>query len=147
MIEDHEFWDNLTEPKTPNDYEVSVYKKYIKGNALLLGETKKLRMIVNKGLDLFPTDFAEKGDWFDLKEHYDTIIGDGVLNFEHGLNLLEYLKPYCDRFICRVFTPEIQEIFTGKYAKNFYDDFPGCSIINKTQKGCCIVVYDFNKTK
>lgn len=141
--EDHEFWHNLIEPKVPNDYEVNIFRKYIKGTVLLLGETKKLQQLADKGIDLYPTDFAEKGDWFELKEHFNTIIGDGVLNFEHGFTLLEYIKPYCDRFVCRVFMPEIQNIFTGKYAKKFYDEFPGSSIINKTQKGCCIVVYNF----
>ncbi|MCK9415770.1 hypothetical protein M0Q97_03815 [Candidatus Dojkabacteria bacterium] len=147
MKEDHEFWENLTEPKIPNDYEVSVYKNYIKGRTLLLGETKKLRQIVDKGLDLFPTDFAEKGDWFELKEHFDTIIGDGVLNFEYGFTLLEYIKPYCDRFVCRVFMPELKIFLQESMLKISMINFLVVQLLIKHKKVVVLLYITLNNNE
>jgi hypothetical protein len=142
--EDLSYWETLVPPKVPNEYEVSIFKENITGKVLLLGETKALRCLAKHGLDMFPTDFAKKGDWFEMKKFYDTIIGDGCLNFESGFSLLEVIKEHCDRFVCRVFGNEIKDEYTWKYAKCFWDEFEGSSKVIKTQKGCYIVVWDFD---
>jgi len=142
--EDHGCWDNLKPPKSPNEYEISIFKKYIKGNVLLLGETKALRPLANEGIDLYPTDFAKEGHWFDIKEYYDTIIGDGCINLS-GFSLIEAVKNNCDRFICRIFGKELKESQRWKYVKCFFDEFDGATEIIKTQSGCYIVIWDFKK--
>lgn len=142
---DPEYWNTLTPPRSPNDYELSIYKKHIKGKVLLLGETSKLREIADEGLDLFPTDFARKGNWNNIDGFYDTIIGDGVLGFEHGLSLIDNVKNHCNRFICRSFGQELKNEYVWYYTKHFFDEFPNSSEVIKTQKGCYIVIWDFNK--
>jgi len=143
ISEDFNYWNSLMPPKVPNEYEVSIFEKHIEGKVLLLGETKALRKLANEGIDLFPSDFAKKGDWFDIEGFYDTIIGDGALNFETGLCLIDSIKKHCNKFIVRVFTPEIKNDYIWKYAKCFPNEFPNSSEIIKTQKGCCIVIWDF----
>jgi hypothetical protein len=148
ILEDYEYWHTIiqqTKVKTPNKYEVSIFKRYIKGRVLLLGETKALIELADEGLDLFPSGFAKKGDWFDMSGYYGTIIGDGCLNLENGFLLISAIKNHCDRFICRVFGNEIKEEYTWKYAKYFWDAFPDSSVVIKTQKGCYMVIWDFIK--
>lgn len=141
--EDHDYWNNLDYPKIPNEIEVNIFRENIFGNILLLGETKNLRCLTNNAIDLFPTDFAKKCDWYDIDGYYDCIIGDGVLNIGNGLLLLDTIKNHCDRFVCRVFGTEIEHEYSWKYAKYFYDKFPNSSKVIKTQKGVYIVIYNF----
>jgi len=141
--EDYTYWANLKEPKIPNEYEVSLFEKYAIGEVLLLGETKRLQQIADEGIDLFPTTFAKKGDWYKMNMFYDTIIGDGVLNINIGMELLNSVKWNCNRFICRVFGNEIKDKYSWKYANYFYDEFLKAEKVIKTQKGCYTVVWDF----
>ena len=143
MKMDHNYWENLTYPKIPNEFEVFIFEKYVFGKVLLLGETKQLRHLANEAIDLFPTNFAKECNWYDMEGFYDCIIGDGVLNFKEGLWLLDTIKIHCKRFICRVFGKEIENEYSWKYAECFFDNFPENSEVINTQKGINIVIWDF----
>jgi hypothetical protein len=61
------------------------YLKYtIPGTTLLLGPTKKLITHTTKQMDVDPQFQGETmkiGDWRTNDEHFDNMLGDGVLNF------------------------------------------------------------------
>jgi hypothetical protein len=144
MDQDHEYWQNLEYPKKPNPTEVELFTDYSFGSVLLLGETKALQPHCTEAVDIFPSGFAKQGDWFSLDKHYNTIIGDGVINIT-GMDLVDALRSKCDRLIIRVFGPELEHKYLWKYAKYFPDTFPGALEVFETQPGCRFVIWDFTR--
>jgi hypothetical protein len=132
-------------PLYPNENEVKIYEKY-KGNGkvLLLGYTKQLIHLCDVAMDINPPKTLEniiKQDWFTIKEHYDTIIGDGVLNLVGG-DLVQYLSNHCNTLIIRFFTEKINGM---KYATQFKSNtnFLLPDIIIDTDPLCKILIWDF----
>ena len=105
---DNSYWTGLTWPAAPNEDDYKVFEKYCTGRVLLLGSTKLLLPLATEAWDLEPkyTDPKIKNrDWFELDEHWDTIIVDGALAFgkEFCERVLDTVLPHCDRFIARTF--------------------------------------------
>jgi len=105
---DTEFWTTLKWPAAPNEDDYKIFESNIKGRVLLLGSTKLLLPLCNEAWDLEPkyADIKIKNkDWFNLDEHFDTIIVDGALAFgmEFTHQLLPIVLANCDRFISRTF--------------------------------------------
>ena len=149
MIVDIDHFNNLPLPLYPNELEVSIYEKY-KGNGqtLLLGYTKQLIHLSDVAMDLNPpqtNNHITKQDWYTITEHYDTIIGDGVLNLVGG-DLVEYLSHHCNTLIIRFFTEKINGM---KYATNFKrnTNFLLPDIIINTQPQCKILIWNFQQHK
>lgn len=147
MILDSDHFNNLSPPLSPNEYEVSIYEKYKGTNTLLLGYTKQLVYLCNIAIDLNPPlNYNEKiikQDWFTINEHYDVIIGDGVLNLVGG-DLVKHLSSYCNTLIIRFFTNKINGM---KYATYFRDNtsFLLPDIIIDTQPSCKILIWHFRQ--
>lgn len=143
MLNDSEHFNSLKPPLAPNDDEVEIYKSYIEGKTLLLGYTKELIDLCDNAFDLNPplNSKVVKQDWFTIDEHYNTIIGDGVLNLVSG-DLVEYLSKYCDQLIIRFFTEKIDGM---KYATNFRNNTPFLlpDKIIETQPKCKILIWKF----
>lgn len=143
MLNDVEHFNSLKPPLAPNDNEVEIYKSYIEGKTILLGYTKQLIDLCDLAFDLNPPINSKvvKKDWFTIDEHYNTIIGDGVLNLVSG-DLVEYLSKHCDQLIIRFFTEKIDGM---KYATNFRDNtaFLLPDKIIDTQPKCKILIWKF----
>ena len=106
--EDREFWTGLTWPAAPNEDDYAVFESYCTGRVLLLGSTKLLLPLCTEAWDLEPKYADPKiknRDWFNLDEHWDTIIVDGALAFgmEFTHQLLPIVLANCDRFVARAF--------------------------------------------
>ncbi len=102
------YWTTLKWPAAPNLDDYAVFESYCKGRVLLLGSTKLLLPLATEAWDLEPkyADVKIKNrDWFELNEHWDTIIVDGALAFgeDYCKELLEVVLPNCDRFVARAF--------------------------------------------
>ena len=147
MIDDSDHFNNLPLPLYPNDDEVAIYKKYKgDGKILLLGYTKQLIHLCDCAMDLNPPETQKniiKQDWFTITEHYDTIIGDGVVNLAGG-ELIEFLSHHCDTLIIRFFTQKINGM---KYATHFESNtnFLLPNIIIETQPLCKILIWNFKQ--
>lgn len=143
---DIEYWQNLENPLIiPNEDEFWTFKQLRKGKVLMLGETKELMFLADDAVDIHPCgkyNKTFKADWYDLKGHWDTIIGDGVLNL-CDVDLVDVLSKACDRLIIRVFEDWVHN---WKYATYFPTTFKGSSRIIQTRPGCRIVVWNFIKT-
>ena len=118
---DKDFWTNLKWPAAPNDDDFKVFESYCTGRVLLLGSTKLLLPLATEAWDLEPkyTDPKIKNrDWFNLNEHWDTIIVDGALAFgmEFAHQLLPIVLANCDRFVARAF---LNPNWPTKYAVYF----------------------------
>ena len=105
---DREFWTGLKWPAAPNEDDYAVFERYCTGRVLLLGSTKLLLPLCTEAWDLEPkyTDPKIKNrDWFNLNEHWDTIIVDGALalGMEFTHQLLPIVLDNCDRFVARAF--------------------------------------------
>jgi len=105
---DKDYWTNLQWPAAPNQDDYQVFESYCTGRVLLLGSTRLLLPLCDEAWDLEPkyADIKIKNkDWFDLDEHFDTIIVDGALAFgmEFTYQLLPIVLANCDRFIARTF--------------------------------------------
>ena len=105
---DREFWTGLTWPAAPNEDDYAVFKSYCTGRVLLLGSTKLLLPLCTEAWDLEPKYADPKiknRDWFNLNEHWDTIIVDGALalGMEFTHQLLPIVLDNCDRFVARAF--------------------------------------------
>jgi hypothetical protein len=105
---DNEFWTTLKWPAAPNDDDYKVFEQYCTGRVLLLGSTKMLLPLATEAWDLEPKykDVKIKNkDWFELNEHWDTIIIDGGLAFgkEFTERLLPIVLANCDTFVARAF--------------------------------------------
>jgi hypothetical protein len=143
MLADSNHFNNLPLPLYPDAKEVSIYEQYIKSSdtVLLLGYTKQLINLSTKAIDLNPiNDKIIKQDWFSVNEHYDVIIGDGVLNLVGG-ELVTHLSKYCNTLIIRFFTDKIEGM---KYATYFKSNtsFLLPDIIIDTNPSCKILIWN-----
>lgn len=118
---DKDFWTKLQWPAAPNNSDYAVFEQYCTGRVLLLGSTKLLLPLATEAWDLDPKYEDPKiknKDWFNLNEHWDTIIVDGALalGMEFTHQLLPTVLPNCDRFIARAF---LNPNWPTKYAVYF----------------------------
>lgn len=144
MLSDSNHFNNLPLPLYPDPKEVSIYEQYTtsSNNILLLGYTKQLIHLSTKAIDLNPiNDTIIKQDWFSVNEHYDIIIGDGVLNLVGG-ELVSHLSKYCNILIIRFFTDKIEGM---KYATNFKfnTSFLLPDVIIDTNPSCKVLIWHF----
>ena len=121
MNEDKEYWSQLTWPATPNADDVEVFRRYCRGQVLLLGSTRSLLPLAHQAWDINPVyDDAKiiQRDWFTLDEHWNTIIVDGALSYgkEFTQRLLPRVLEHCDRFVSRTF---LNPNWPTKYAVYF----------------------------
>lgn len=148
MIEDSDHFNNLQYPLAPNPYEASIYESYVNNhNTLLLGYTKQLIHLCDIAMDINPLENCDKKilqqDWFTIGDHYDVIIGDGVLNLVGG-DLVKHLSLYCNVLVIRFFTEKIPGM---KYATYFRSNtsFLLPDVIIDTQKSCKMLVWNFHQ--
>ena len=118
---DKDFWTNLQWPAAPNNADFKVFEQYCTGRVLLLGSTKLLLPLCTEAWDLEPKydDPKIKNiDWFNLNQHWDTIIVDGALalGMEFTHQLLPIILANCDRFVARAF---LNPNWPTKYAVYF----------------------------
>ena len=105
---DKHYWTALTWPAAPNEDDYAVFSSYCTGRVLLLGSTQLLLPLCTEAWDLDPVyddPKIKQRDWFNLNEHWDTIIIDGGLSFgmEFTYQLLPIVLAHCDRFVSRTF--------------------------------------------
>lgn len=115
------FWITLKWPAAPNEEDYQIFSKYANGRVLLLGSTKLLLPLCTEAWDISPCYSDPKikiKDWFDLNEHFDTIIIDGglALGKEFTETLLPIVLAHCDTFVARVF---LKPNWPTKYAVYF----------------------------
>lgn len=145
MINDKEYWQNLSPPLSPNSYEIELYLHHSKGYGpiCLLGMTKELQSICEFMVDLYPTQQSKpvvKSDWRDIKEFAEVFIGDGVVNLL-GLDIVDNLLKKSEKVIMRIFLKKFPWM---KYATHFPDKFPGASLVIPTQKDIVMVIWENN---
>lgn len=146
---DSAHFNNLQPPLAPNSAEVQIYQEYLLGDSvLLLGYTKEMCHLASKSVDLNPPadrPDVTTGNWFEIEDHFDTVIGDGVLNLVGG-SLVSYLSDKTRRLIIRFFTDKIDGM---KYATFFRHntDFLLPDHIIDTQDKCKILIWNFNPSK
>lgn len=121
MHNDRGYWSNLTWPAAPNQDDYRVFESYCHGRVLLLGSTQLLLPLCTEAWDLEPVyddPKIKQKDWFNLNEHWDTIIIDGALSYgmEFTYQLLPIVLANCDRFISRTF---LNPNWPTKYAVYF----------------------------
>jgi len=105
---DKDYWTALTWPAAPNQDDYRVFEQYCTGRVLLLGSTQLLLPLCTEAWDLEPVyddPKIKQRDWFNLNEHWDTIIIDGGLSYgmEFTYQLLPIVLANCDRFVSRTF--------------------------------------------
>ena len=105
---DKDYWTVLTWPAAPNLDDYRVFEQYCTGRVLLLGSTQLLLPLCTEAWDLEPVYADPKikaRDWFNLNEHWDTVIIDGGLSYgmEFTHQLLPIVLANCDRFVSRTF--------------------------------------------
>ena len=105
---DKAYWSALTWPAAPNLDDYRVFSSYCTGRVLLLGSTRLLLPLCTEAWDLDPvyTDpKIKQKNWFNLNEHWDTIIIDGGLSYgmEFTYQLLPIVLANCNRFVSRTF--------------------------------------------
>ena len=119
--EDKDYWTGLKWPAAPNNSDYAVFEQYCKGRVLLLGSTRLLLPLATEAWDLepkYPDLKIKQQDWFNLNEHWDTIIVDGALalGMEFTHQLLPIVLKNCDRFVARAF---LNPNWPTKYAVYF----------------------------
>lgn len=138
---------NLQPPLSPNEEEVELYRKFCDGKekVLLLGYTKELIALCSVAVDLNPPEGVnakvKKGNWFDISEQFDCIIGDGVLNLVGG-DLITHLQTLSPNICIRFFT---QKLPSMKYATIFSSNLKILlpTSITKTQDKCVMLTWNF----
>ena len=118
---DTDYWTTLKWPAAPNEDDYQVFEQYCAGRVLLLGSTKLLLPLAAEAWDLspkYPDPKIKDRDWFELNEHFDTIMIDGGLAFgrEFTERLLPIVLANCDTFIARAF---LNPNWPTKYAVYF----------------------------
>ena len=108
LYNDKHYWTALKWPAAPNLDDYRVFSSYCKGRVLLLGSTQLLLPLCTEAWDLEPVyddPKIKQRDWFNLNEHWDTIIIDGGLSYgmEFTYQLLPIVLANCDRFVSRTF--------------------------------------------
>ena len=106
--EDTDYWSALTWPAAPNQDDYLIFESYCMGRVLLLGSTQLLLPLCTEAWDIDPVyndPKIKQRDWFNLDEHWDTIIIDGGLSYgmEFTHQLLPIVLANCDRFVSRTF--------------------------------------------
>ena len=102
------YWTTLKWPAAPNNDDYLVFSRYAIGSVLLLGSTQLLLPLATEAWDLepkYPDPKIKNKDWFELNEHWDTIMIDGGLAFgkEFTERLLPIVLAHCDTFVARAF--------------------------------------------
>ena len=105
---DKDYWTALTWPAAPNQDDYLIFESYCMGRVLLLGSTQLLLPLCTEAWDIDPVyndPKIKQRDWFNLDEHWDTIIIDGGLSYgmEFTHQLLPIVLANCDRFVSRTF--------------------------------------------
>ena len=105
---DKDYWTALTWPAAPNQDDYLIFESYCMGRVLLLGSTQLLLPLCTEAWDIDPVyndPKIKQRDWFNLDEHWDTIIIDGGLSYgmEFTHQLLPIVLAKCDRFVSRTF--------------------------------------------
>ena len=119
---DKDYWTNLKWPAAPNEDDYNIFSSYCTGRVLLLGSTKLLLPLCTEAWDLEPKyeDAKIKNrDWFDIDQHWDTVIIDGgltILDEETCAQLISKVLSYCDRLVARSF---LNPSWPTKYARYF----------------------------
>jgi hypothetical protein len=108
LIEDKDYWLNLTWPAAPNLDDYRIFEAHCTGRVLLLGSTRLLLPLCTEAWDVVPRyeDAKIKNrDWFSLDQHWDTVITDGsiAIGREFTERLLPIVLKNCDTFIARAF--------------------------------------------
>ena len=121
MHADNNFWTSLKWPAAPNEDDYNIFAVYATGRVLLLGSTKLLLPLCTEAWDLepkYPDPKIKNKDWFDLNEHFDTVMIDGGLAIgkEFCERVLATVLPKCDKFIARAF---LNPNWPTKYAVYF----------------------------
>ena len=121
MHADNTFWTSLKWPAAPNEDDYNIFAVYATGRVLLLGSTKLLLPLCTEAWDLepkYPDPKIKNKDWFDLNEHFDTVMIDGGLAIgkEFCERVLATVLPKCDKFIARAF---LNPNWPTKYAVYF----------------------------
>ena len=121
MHADNTFWTSLKWPAAPNEDDYNIFAEYATGRVLLLGSTKLLLPLCTEAWDLepkYPDPKIKNKDWFDLNEHFDTVMIDGGLAIgkEFCERVLATVLPKCDKFIARAF---LNPNWPTKYAVYF----------------------------
>ena len=121
MNKDKQYWSQLTWPATPNADDVEVFRRYCRGQVLLLGSTQPLLPLAHAAWDIDPVyddPKIKQRDLFTLDEHWNTIIVDGALSYgkEFTQRLLPLVLEHCDRFVSRTF---LNPSWPTKYAVYF----------------------------
>lgn len=143
MEENIPYWQNLSPPLCPNEYEIEIFKHHCRGHGpvCLLGMTQGLISLCDYMVDLHPIKQSKpvlKRNWNDLKDYVGVFIGDGALNLE-GIELAEKLINQCDKLVFRVFLKKFPWM---KYATHFPETFPGASLVIPTQEDIAIVIWE-----
>ena len=121
MHNDNSFWTTLKWPAAPNLDDYKIFEQYSTGRVLLLGSTKLLLPLCTEAWDVepkYPDPKIKQQDWFDLNDHWDTIIIDGglALGKDFTDKLLPIVLANCDKFIARAF---LNPDWPTKYAVYF----------------------------
>ena len=121
MNNDNSYWTTLKWPAAPNLDDYAVFESYCTGRVLLLGSTELLLPLCTEAWDIEPrysNPKIKQRDWFNLDQHWDTIITDGslALGMEFTHQLLPIVLANCDRFITRAF---LNPNWPTKYAVYF----------------------------
>lgn len=143
------YWaSELPKPLSPSEEDVEIFKSYITdGSTLLLGCTRSLLDITDVQMDIDPWYDGEnviKQDWTTNDVFFDTIIGDGVLNFTHELaeDIIQMCSKNCKVFVARVFNRKFK---TMRVADNFpsWSDFTIKPTEIKIFKGYSFYIWRF----
>jgi len=134
---------NLSPPLSPNKEEIEIYKTHIPVNStvLLLGYTKELLDLADTAIDInpIPHEKVKRGNWFDITDVYDVIIGDGVLNLAGGILVEKLLKYTRKILIIRFFPEKLKEM---KYATHFKETLINIKepdIVIPTNESCILI--------
>lgn len=121
-----DYWrEELPVPYAPSLDDIAIYEGYLNGTVLLLGCTHKLLGYADRIIDIDPwliDDRVKVQDWRDNQEFYDSIIGDGVLNFTAELAnaVVDMASQYSRRLIVRSFSHKLEAMIIANY-------FPGAA--------------------
>jgi len=142
MIDDLEHWHNLKPPLSPNEYEISLYKKLIGDSSpvCLLGMTKELVNLCDVAIDIHPINIGKPticDNWENISGTFGAVIGDGIPNLT-GLDYVKKVLSVSEKFICRVF---MKKQIGMKYATLFLTEFPDNSYLEVTQQDIAMVMW------
>jgi len=120
---DRSYWElELDHPLCPNRDDLRMYEILlgIRGRTLLLGCTRLLLPLTDQQLDIDPwyqADTVRIGDWRENTESFDTMVGDGILNFTQDLadSVVEMASRCCSRLVVRCFSRRLPQMRVANY--------------------------------